>query len=89
MSKGTAATKVRALLVAAGVKDIPETLIFRRTYAGANQRSEGAWSWYCTDADGLEYCGSQWPLGKLKPGSVDAEVTFLAYDLVPNDPKEK
>ena len=84
----TAATKVRALLVSAGVEKIPE-LIFRRTYAGAHQLSAGAWSWYCTDADGREYCGSQWPLGKLKPGSVDAEVAFGAYDLVPNDPKEK
>lgn len=78
-----AAQRVRALLEAAGVEGIPDTLVFKRTRAGYHQRSEGAWSWYCTDADGREFCGSQWALGKLKPGEVDVVDNYGFFDLVP------
>ena len=46
--------------------DIPEGAEIARTYAGSNQRSCGAWSWFAWSRQQATWqCGSQWPIAEL------------------------
>ncbi len=49
--------------------DIPEGCTIRRTYAGWNQRREGAWSWFVHPPEGVRVewleIGSQLPLSEI------------------------
>lgn len=77
--------------------EIPKGVQIRRTYAGSNQRSCGAWSWFFVTADGRPYTngfkgqvGSQYPASVLVKGpiSVDREQDWGDINLDPK-PEER
>ncbi len=54
---GSTAMALRARLKEAGYDT--DGCKLRRCYHSANQRSAGAWSWFCEGASGMDVCGSQ------------------------------
>jgi hypothetical protein len=46
--------------------EIPEGSFFVRLYHGANQRSNGAWSWEVNGPNGITIVASQWSVGELE-----------------------
>lgn len=56
--------------------DIPEDAVPRRTYAGSNQRCQGAWAWFVhSEANRIINMGSQWSIGEImKSKELDVNV---------------
>lgn len=69
-----------------------EPFFIRRTYAGRDQKSKGAWTFWLEDDNGREMCGSQWTAKvcckniRKKTCAIFSERN-AGLELIPNDIK--
>lgn len=54
---------------------------FRRTYAGINQRSAGAWLWFMTLKERPKDFGSSWPVTELVKRGFTVEYSERNYEI--------